>query len=117
MFIVGDMLGGGIYTLVGEVGARSRRRDLDGLPRRFRTRGADRLRLRRARHEVPARGRRRALHEPAFGVQFLTFMVAFAVMASGITSASTLARGFAGDSLAAFVDWPVIPVGDRLPAR
>ncbi len=37
-------------------------------------------------------------------------MVAFAVMASGITSASTLARGFAGDALGEFVDVRVIPV-------
>ena len=37
-------------------------------------------------------------------------MIAFAVMASGITSASTLARGFGGDALSAFVDIKVIPV-------
>ena len=37
-------------------------------------------------------------------------MIAFAVMASGITSASTLARAFGGDALAEFVDVKVIPV-------
>lgn len=46
----------------------------------------------------------------AFDIPFLTFMIAFAVMASGITSASTLARGFGGDALSAFVDIKVIPV-------
>ncbi|PSK95952.1 amino acid/polyamine/organocation transporter (APC superfamily) [Murinocardiopsis flavida] len=35
----------------------------------------------------------------AFGVHFLTFMVAFAVMCSGITSASSAAQGFSGDYL------------------
>ncbi len=31
----------------------------------------------------------------AFGIHFLTFMVAFTVMCSGITSASTASRAFA----------------------
>lgn len=35
----------------------------------------------------------------AFGVHFLTFMVAFAVMCSGITSASSAAQAFGGDYL------------------
>ncbi|MBV2367208.1 APC family permease [Streptomonospora nanhaiensis] len=35
----------------------------------------------------------------AFGVHFLTFMVAFAVMCSGITSASSAAQAFSGDYL------------------
>src|SRR3712207_4243026 len=46
----------------------------------------------------------------AFRVPFLTFMVAFTVMASGITSAATLSRAFAGDYFGEFVDVPVIPV-------
>src|SRR3546814_20145268 len=33
--------------------------------------------------------------QTAFGVHFVTFLVAFAVMSSGITSASTAARAFA----------------------
>src|SRR5215211_3411387 len=33
----------------------------------------------------------------AFGVHFLTFIVAFAVMSSGITSASTAARAFSSN--------------------
>jgi hypothetical protein len=34
--------------------------------------------------------------------------VAFAVMSSGIASASTLARAFAGDYLSEFVDLPLV---------
>lgn len=41
---------------------------------------------------------------------FLTFMVAFAVMCSGVTSASTAARTFGGDYLAEFVTLPVVLV-------
>ena len=40
----------------------------------------------------------------AFKRPFLTFLVAFAVMCSGITSAATLATAFGGDYLSEFVD-------------
>ena len=53
----------------------------------------------------------------AFGVPFVTFMVAFAVMASGITSASTLARAFGGDYLAEFVSVPTVARGPRVHRR
>jgi basic amino acid/polyamine antiporter, APA family len=46
----------------------------------------------------------------AYRVPFLTFMVAFAVMASGITSASTLSRAFAGDYFKEFIDLPLVLV-------
>ena len=42
---------------------------------------------------------------------FLTFLVAFAVMSSGLTSAATLARAFGGRYLSAFVDAPGTLVG------
>ena len=44
----------------------------------------------------------------AFKRPFLSFLVAFAVVVSGITSASALARGFGGDYLSTFVDVPVV---------
>ena len=44
----------------------------------------------------------------AFKNRFLTFIVAFAVIVSGITSASALARGFGGDYLSEFVDLKVV---------
>jgi len=46
----------------------------------------------------------------AFGVPFVTFMVTFAVMCSGLGSASTLARAFGGDYLAEFVSVPTVAV-------
>jgi amino acid transporter len=46
----------------------------------------------------------------AYRKHFLTFIVAFAVMASGITSAATLSRAFAGDYFAQFIDLPLLPV-------
>jgi amino acid transporter len=41
------------------------------------------------------RSRRTRADDKAFGLQFLTFLVAFAVMSSGITSASTASKFFA----------------------
>lgn len=41
---------------------------------------------------------------------FLTFMVAFAVMCSGLTSAATLSRAFGGDYLSEFVELPTAVV-------
>ncbi len=46
----------------------------------------------------------------AFKSPFITFMVAFAVMASGVTSASALARAFSGDYFKQFLDAPTIAV-------
>ena len=66
--------------------------------------------VRRARREVPEGRGRRALHDKAFGRPFVTFMVAFAVMCSGVASASTAARAFGGDYLAEFFSAPIVLV-------
>ena len=42
----------------------------------------------------------------AFGINFLTFMVTFTVMSSGVTSAATAAKAFADTYLRAFVELP-----------
>ncbi len=110
MFIVGDMLGGGIYTLVGEVGAEVGGAIWTAFLAAFVLAALTAFGYAELVTKYPRAAGAALYTNRAFGIQFLTFMVAFAVMASGITSASTLARGFAGDSLAAFVDWPVIPV-------
>ncbi len=44
----------------------------------------------------------------AFGNPLLSFLVAFAVMASGITSAATLSRAFGGDYLSVFIDVEIL---------
>lgn len=47
----------------------------------------------------------------AFGVHFLTFIVAFAVMSSGITSAASAAQAFSGDYLEEILPgMPALPV-------
>jgi amino acid transporter len=42
----------------------------------------------------------------AFGINFLTFMVAFTVMASGVTSAATAAKAFGDTYLRQFIELP-----------
>ena len=62
LFIVGDILGTGVYALTGEVASRGRRRRVGAVPRRLRHRDHHRVQLPRARDEVPAGGRRGAVH-------------------------------------------------------
>src|SRR4051812_29372708 len=110
LFIVGDILGAGIYTLTGKVAG-----DVGGaiwLP--FLVAFALAFLTATAYAELVGKYPKAAgaalYANRAFKLPFLTFMVAFAVMASGITSASAAARGFGGDYLAEFVDLPVVLV-------
>lgn len=107
-FIVGDILGGGIYALVGEVagetgGAIWAAFALALVMAAF-TAGSYAELVSKYPH---AGGGGLYVHR-AFGRPFLSFLVAFAIVVSGITSASALARGFGGDYLSAFVDLPVV---------
>jgi len=110
MFIVGDILGGGIYALVGEVGAETGGAIWTGFLAAFLLAALTACAYAELVSKYPRAAGAALYVNKAFKRPFLTFMVAFAVMASGITSASTLARGFGGDALAEFVDVKVIPV-------
>lgn len=48
--------------------------------------------------------------ERAFKVLFVTFLIGFLMLASGITTSAALANAFAGEYLDALVDLPTIPV-------
>ena len=109
-FIVGDILGGGIYALVGEVGAETGGAIWTGFLAAFILAALTACSYAELVSKYPRAAGAALYVNRAFKRPFLTFMVAFAVMASGITSASTLARGFGGDALAEFVDVEVIPV-------
>jgi amino acid transporter len=103
LFVIGDMLGAGIYALVGEVGGRVGGAIwtsflLAGLLAAF-TAGA----YAELVTKYPQAAGAALYANKAFRKPFVTFMVAFAVMLSGITSASTLARAFGGDYLGEFV--------------
>ena len=109
-FILGDMLGGGIYALVGEVGAEVGGAIWSAFLAAFVLALLTAFAYAELVTKYPRAAGAALYTNEAFRSPFLTFMVAFAVMASGITSASALARGFAGDYFQEFVDVPVLVV-------
>ena len=109
-FVLGDVLGAGIYALVGrvagEVGGAIWTAFLVALALAVFTAFAYAELVTKYPHAGGA-----ALYiNRAFRKPFLTFMVAFAVMASGVTSASTLSRAFGGDYFQEFVSVPTLIV-------
>jgi amino acid transporter len=60
--------------------------------------------------KYPAAGGAATYVDTAFKIPLLTFVIAFTVMCSGIASAATLSKAFAGDYLAEFVELPVVLV-------
>ena len=109
-FIVGDILGGGIYALAGEVGKETGGAIWSGFMAAFVLAFLTACAYAELVSKYPQAAGAALYVNKAFHRPFFTFMIAFAVMASGITSASTLARGFGGDALSQFVDIKVIPV-------
>ncbi|MBO9532093.1 MAG: APC family permease [Solirubrobacteraceae bacterium] len=111
LFVVGDVVGGGIYTLVGEIGA-----EVGGmvwLPMLL----ALSLALFTAASyaelvtKYPQAAGAALYVNKAFDRPFFTFIVAFAVMCSGIASAATLARGVSGKYLPQlWTETPIVPV-------
>ncbi len=109
-FIVGDTLGAGIYTLVGtmatDVGGVIWLPLLIALVVALLTAGTYAELITKYPH---AGGAARYV-DKAFGIPFLSFLVGFLMMASGITTAAALANAFAGDYFSALFDIPPIPV-------
>ena len=108
-FIVGDTLGAGIYTLVGTMAA-----DVGGviwlplliaLVVALLTAGTYAELITKYPH---AGGAARYV-DRAFNIPYLSFLVGFLMMASGITTAAALANAFAGDYLGALIDVPPAP--------
>ncbi|PPG92259.1 amino acid permease [Rathayibacter sp. AY1F3] len=108
-FIVGDTLGAGIYTLVGtmaeDVGGVIWLPLLIALVVALLTAGTYAELITKYPH---AGGAARYV-DRAFGKPYLSFLIGFLMMASGITTAASLANAFAGDYLRALLDVPPIP--------
>jgi basic amino acid/polyamine antiporter, APA family len=107
-FIVGDILGGGIYALVGEVGGETGGAIWAGFALALVMAAFTAGSYAELVSKYPRAGGAGLYVHRAFGRPLLTFLVAFAVVVSGITSASALARGFGGDYLSEFVSVPVV---------
>ena len=108
IFIVGDVLGGGIYALVGEVGAETGGAIWSAFILALIMAAFTAGSYAELVSKYPHAGGAALYANRAFKNRFLSFIVAFAVVASGITSASALARGFGGDYLSEFVDLKVV---------
>lgn len=102
LFIVGDILGTGIYALTGQVAKHVG--GIVWLP--FLVAFVVALITAFSYLELVTKYPRAAgaalYAHKAFGIHFVTFIVAFAVMCSGITSASTASRAFAANLSNAF---------------
>jgi APA family basic amino acid/polyamine antiporter len=107
-FVIGDVLGAGIYALVGEVGGRVG----GAIWTSFAVALALAFMTAFAYAELVTKYPRAAgaalYVNKAFRAPFLTFLVAFAVMCSGITSAATLSTAFGGDYLKQFISIPTV---------
>src|SRR5687767_5804133 len=110
LLVVGDVLGAGIYALVGEVGGRVG----GAIWTAFALALLLALFTAFAYSELVTKYPRAAgaalYVNKAWRIPFLTFMVAFTVMCSELTSAATLSRAFGGDYLSEFVDLPTVVV-------
>jgi APA family basic amino acid/polyamine antiporter len=109
-FILGDMLGGGIYALVGEVGAEVGGAIWTAFLAAFVLAALTACAYAELVTKYPYAAGAALYVNKAFKMPFVTFMIAFAVMASGITSAGALAKAFAGDYFAQFMDAPELAV-------
>jgi len=109
-FIVGDILGAGIYALVGEVGDEVGGAIWSAFLAALVLAVFTAFSYAELVGKYPRAAGAALYVNNAFRVPFVTFVVAFAVMGSGITSAATLSRAFAGDYLGEFVDLPTVPI-------
>ena len=102
-----DVLGAGIYALVGEVGAEVGGAIWTAFTAALLLAVLTAFAYAELVTKYPQAAGSAMYVDRAYKLSVFTFMVGFAVMASGITSASTLARAFAGDYFSVFVDAPL----------
>lgn len=97
LFIVGDILGTGIYALTGKVAAEVGGAVWIPFLVAFAIAMVTAFAYLEMVTKYPQAGGAAAFVHRAFDLHFVTFLVTFTVMASGITSASTAAKAFASN--------------------
>jgi amino acid transporter len=105
-FILGDILGAGIYALVGEVAAKTGGAVWTAFTAALLLALFTAFAYAELITKYPHAGGAALFVQRAFNLRFLTFMVAFAVICSGVTSAATLATAFGGNYFKEFVEAP-----------
>lgn len=106
LFVLGDVLGAGIYALVGEIagetGGAIWAPMLVALILALLTAGA----YAELVTKYPKAGGSAVFAERAYGHDLITFLVGFCMLAAGVVSAAGLAIAFSGEYLATFIDLP-----------
>lgn len=122
LLVVGDILGAGIYILVGEVAAEVGGAAWVAFLAAFIVAGLSASSYSELVTRYPGAAGSALYAEKAYtgnsnsrsqgrlGPGGLSFVVGMAVMLSSLATAATTARAFAGNYLGAFVDAPVVPV-------
>ncbi|WP_084166396.1 APC family permease [Stutzerimonas azotifigens] len=109
LFILGDVLGAGVYALAGkiagEVGGAVWVPLLVALGFAMLTAAS----YAELVTKYPRAGGAALFAQRAFGVPLLSFLVGFSMLAAGVTSAAGLSLAFAGDYLGAFLQTPTVP--------
>src|SRR5215204_7487298 len=97
LFIVGDILGTGIYALTGSVAGEVGGAAWAPFLAAFAVATITAFSYLELVTKYPQAAGAALYTHKAFGIHFFTFLIAFAVMCSGITSASTASRAFAAN--------------------
>ncbi len=106
LFIVGDILGTGVYALTGDVAGEVGGAAWAPFLVAFAVATITAFSYLELVTKFPEAAGAALYTHKAFGLHFLTFIVAFAVMSSGITSASTASKFFAENLVVVFgLDW------------
>ncbi|MEU9830912.1 APC family permease [Streptosporangium sp. NPDC048047] len=108
LFVIGDILGAGIYALVGKVAGYVGGALWLPFLIAFVLAALTATAYAELVGKYPRAAGAALYANKAFGIPFVTFMVAFTVLMSGITSASAAARAFGGNYLGEFVTLPTV---------
>jgi basic amino acid/polyamine antiporter, APA family len=109
VFIIGNILGAGIYAVIGEVAAKSGGLLWASFLLAAVLAGFTAASYAELATKYPQAGGAALYAEKAFDRDWLTVMTTVAVSSSAITSAATSARALAADYLPTLVELPVVP--------
>ncbi|HET7415541.1 MAG TPA: APC family permease [Arthrobacter sp.] len=111
LFIVGDILGTGVYALTGDVAGEIGGAAWAPVLLAFAVATVTAFSYLELVTKYPQAAGAALYTHKAFGIHFITFLVTFAVLSSGITSASTASKFLAENFIIAFnLDWGQVGV-------
>lgn len=109
LFILGDVLGAGVYALVGKIAGEAGGAVWVPLLVALGFAMLTAASYAELVTKYPKAGGAAVFAERAFGKPLISFLVGFCMLAAGVTSAAGLSLAFAGDYLGAFLATPAVP--------